>query len=413
VATDLNAPRWLCCHLGAREHYAVPRALHRNHRLELLITDAWAPPESVWRRLPGQPARRLSERYHHELASAPIRAFTPSLVAREMVWRSREGGWDTLIRRNKWFGGRATTALAGVSDDVDGPTVVFAHSYCAREVFTYARSRGWTTVLGQIDPGPEHFRLLRTLAERHAEYGPAPSAPPQRYFDDWREECRLADWIVVNSEWSREALVRAGIPREKLRVVPLPFELEVAAPAAAREYPNAFTQHRPLRALFVGHATVAKGVPALLEAMAGLAEVPIELTLVGGVAMTVPERFRNHPSIRWVGAVPRLEVMRYYRDSDVLLFPSLSDGFGMAQIEAQGCGLPIIASRSCGCVVVDGSNGMLLAEVTPNAISDALRACAADPSRLREFARRSATHGGLASFGSAMLHLERASPTAA
>ena len=31
--------------------------------------------------------------------------------------------------------------------------------------------------------------------------------------------------------------------------------------------------------------------------------------------------------------------MRFYRDSDVLVFPSLSDGFGMAQIEAQACAL--------------------------------------------------------------------------
>ena len=33
------------------------------------------------------------------------------------------------------------------------------------------------------------------------------------YFEKWRHECELADWIVVNSDWSRESLIRAGVPR--------------------------------------------------------------------------------------------------------------------------------------------------------------------------------------------------------
>gem|GEM_PF-5254129 len=32
---------WLCCQLGAREHYAVPRALHQIRQLKVLITDTW------------------------------------------------------------------------------------------------------------------------------------------------------------------------------------------------------------------------------------------------------------------------------------------------------------------------------------------------------------------------------------
>ena len=49
------------------------------------------------------------------------------------------------------------------------------------------------------------------------------AAPPE-YWGSWREECKLADRIVVNSEWSREGLVRGGVPGEKISVIPLAYE---------------------------------------------------------------------------------------------------------------------------------------------------------------------------------------------
>ena len=49
------------------------------------------------------------------------------------------------------------------------------------------------------------------------------AAPPE-YWDFWREECKLADRIVVNSEWAREGLVRGGVPAEKISIIPLAYE---------------------------------------------------------------------------------------------------------------------------------------------------------------------------------------------
>ena len=401
--------RWVCCHLGAREHYAVPRALHRVRQLRQLITDAWVKPGSLIARVPGEWPRRLSERFHPDLADAAVRAFTMPLMAREMLWRSRgASGWDGLMARNRWFGRRAATALQELGDARGRQTVVFAHSYSARDVFTVAKARGWTTVLGQIDPGEEHFRIVQRLSDEWKEFGSAPTPPPATYFEAWREECALADHIVVNSEWTREALARAGIATRKLQVVPLTYEPEGDGPVIDREYPTAFTPERPLRALFVGHVAVVKGAAALLEAMARLAGVPVELRMVGATAMAVPPRFLAHPAIRWIGPVSRREVMRHYRECDVLVFPSLSDGFGMAQIEAQGWRLPIVASPFCGQVVVDGINGILLPEVSPDAIASVLRRLAAAPELLAGFARRSGADRapGLGALSDALLALE-------
>jgi glycosyltransferase involved in cell wall biosynthesis len=61
-----------------------------------------------------------------------------------------------------------------------------------------------------------------------------------------------------------------------------------------------------------------------------------------------------------------------YRESDVFLFPTLSDGFGLTQLEALGHGLPVIASRNCGAVVAHGVSGLVLSEVSPEVIADAI-----------------------------------------
>ena len=400
VPTDNSG--WVCCQLGAREHYAVPRALHRLGRLAHLVTDAWMPPGSVLHELPGSRSKRLSERYHEELAGASVTHFTTSLVAHEVMW-SVTGlrGWDLFQTRNQWFQDRAASAIGGMT--LPPGVTVFAHSYAALEIFRVAKRRGWRCVLAQIDPGERHFSIVHDAALQAPEYGPPPPAPPQEYFDHWRQECALADRIIVNSQWSRDCLAQAGVPAEKMSIAPLAYEPEGVS-AVAHSYPDRFSVDRPLRVLFVGQASVAKGIKTLLDSMALLEDRPIALTIVGERPAQVPQPHLENPRITWVGPVSRREVMDHYRAADVLIFPSLSDGFGMAQIEAQGWALPIVASRSCGLVVDHGINGLLLPEVTPRAIADAVITLVTDPRKLADFSRGSASvaSGGLSALGRAL-----------
>ena len=65
---------WITSQIGAREHYAIPRVLHRSGKLERLYTDFWA--TAGWRvlgKLTGK--SNLVTRYHSELADAPVMGF--------------------------------------------------------------------------------------------------------------------------------------------------------------------------------------------------------------------------------------------------------------------------------------------------------------------------------------------------
>ncbi len=158
-----------------------------------------------------------------------------------------------------------------------------------------------------------------------------------------------------------------------------------------RRDPDRFTSERPLRVLFLGQINLRKGVARLLKAVRLLQNEPVEFHFVGPIQISVPHDLENNPKVRWFGIVPRSKVSAFYQNADLLIFPTLSDGFGLTQLEAQACSLPVIASRFCGQVVDDGVNGIVLNELSPESIAAALRSCLRDPARLRTFSTNTIT----------------------
>ncbi|MDQ3011370.1 MAG: glycosyltransferase family 4 protein, partial [Acidobacteriota bacterium] len=227
------------------------------------------------------------------------------------------------------------------------------------------------------------------------------------YWDDWQEECALADQIVVNSIWSRDALVSEGIEANKINVVPLAYASPSEAKDFQRCYPETFTAQRPLRVLFLGQVTLLKGILPLLEAARLVEREPIEFQIVGTLHAHLPAEIRNRPNVFWRGGVKRSEVAEYYREADVFVFPSYSDGFGLTQLEAQAWKLPVIASRFCGDVVRDGDNGLLLDDVSGKAIANVVLDLVRNPNRLRHLSAQSEVGDkfSLDSLASALLSL--------
>ena len=360
--------KWICCQLGAREHYAVPRALKLAGLLDELITDLWM--------------RRLIGRFHPGLAGARVVAPNiPALTFELKASLARENGWTLISRRNQWFQKQAVAQLA---NNHNGKHTIFAYSYAAKEIFEFARERGWRTVLGQIDPGPAEERIVARL-QQNTDWEPAPKV----YWDNWRDECSLADQIVVNSNWSRDALIAEGIAAEKIRVIPVAYEAANDTSTFQRHYPRAFSAERPLRVLFLGQVNLRKGVAQLLEAVKLLSGEHVEFWFVGPVQISVPQELKMHPQVRWFGVAPRVSVESYYRDADVFIFPTLSDGFGLTQLEAQAWKLPVIASRYCGEVVRDGFNGAVLEEVSGGSIAQVIRGFLRSPEKLSAMSVRS------------------------
>lgn len=381
---------WICSQIGAREHYAIPRAIHKNQCLDYLITDAWMQPQSLIANLPGQTFRKLGDRFHNDLNTANIIHFTNSLIHFEIGQRLQpRNQWESIINRNLWFQRKVLQKLREITPNLNTQPVLFSYSYASLDLLKYAKSQGWLTVLGQIDPGLVEEKIV---IEEQSKYSNDISiwqpAPPE-YWSSWQEECSVADKIIVNSTWSSKALQQVGISADKINIVPLAYEFPQAAQNFVRTYPQSFFSDRPLRVLFLGQVIIRKGIMALLAAAELLKNEPIEFWIVGSLGIKIPESIQRLNNVYWFNAVPRSTTDKFYQESDIFLFPTLSDGFGLTQLEAQAWKLPIIASQYCGEVVEHGINGLKLDDISGETIAQSLIYCVKNPKQLQFFAYQS------------------------
>jgi N-acetyl-alpha-D-glucosaminyl L-malate synthase BshA len=93
-------------------------------------------------------------------------------------------------------------------------------------------------------------------------------------------------------------------------------------------------------------------------------QVPATLILVGdgperAATEALCKKLELDSAVRFLGM--QLDVQKVLQDSDVFLLPSVTEGFGLAALEALSCGVPVVASRVGGVpeVVEDGKSGLL------------------------------------------------------
>ena len=355
------------CQIGAREHYSITRALIKDGLEVRLLTDYWANHF-------GLALGNLSQRHHPSIDKKLVKSWNLSCLLFEAKCRlAGNKNWDLMLKRNQWFGEKVSLCLPDVFSDHDKKPIVMAYSYAARQVFINAKKRGFSTVLAQIDPGPFEMRLVRDLYQK----AKLPFiAPPEHYWDSWRMECELADKIVVNSTWSKNALEQEGVDTGKIVIIPLVYEQQ----GDTREHldflktkkTENFSADNPLEILFLGQVNVRKGILELMDAIQMLAAKHIHWTIVGPQDSILRSKLDSLPNTTVVGAVSRNESLAYYKEADIFILPTHSDGFALTQLEAMSFGLPVIASKNCGEVVEDRLNGALLDSVTPDAIVEAV-----------------------------------------
>jgi glycosyltransferase involved in cell wall biosynthesis len=121
--------------------------------------------------------------------------------------------------------------------------------------------------------------------------------------------------------------------------------------------------------LFVGRLIPVKGIEYLIIAMKDvIAKKPAtKLILIGeGIdkqnLLTLSRHVGIEKNVQFVGQVSHDEVFNYMNQADILVLPSLSEGFPMVILESMACGLPIIASRVGGIpdILTNEINGYLV-----------------------------------------------------
>lgn len=358
--------KWYLSQLGRREHYSLAVALHRRRRLAALCTDIWAPWAAA---LPG-PVRptKWAQRHRAELADAPVFAEPWSNVLRAR-W-DRRGPFDRWVAQGEHFGRFAAEVYRRRGLGADSTALGYT---CANlEQFRLARQVGARTIHVQVDPGPAWYGTRAAAYAANPGAGPAPTIPTTGFLDRLREEMALADRLIVHSAHSLRSLAAAGFDTSRGLVVPPAF-----TPTGPGR-PRHLLPGRPLRVLFVGYVNLAKGFHVLAEACRTLG-ADVALTVVGGRQLPPAYLRQIAPDAEFTGHVAQAEVARRMAAADVLVFPTLSDGFGLVQLEAMAQGLPVIATDACGEVVRDGVDGFVFPAGDAEALVARLRRLRREP----------------------------------
>jgi glycosyltransferase involved in cell wall biosynthesis len=135
-----------------------------------------------------------------------------------------------------------------------------------------------------------------------------------------------------------------------------------------------------------------KGLAVLLEGMARLAGPPAPLSCQLLIVGEGPARRQLHDLCARLGILSRVAFAGMRRDIadllplfDVFVMPSLSEGFGIAIVEAMAAGRPVVASAVGGIpeIVKQGETGLLVPPGDPVALAAAIRDLLTQPDRAR------------------------------
>jgi alpha-maltose-1-phosphate synthase len=303
----------------------------------------------------GKLKKFLRKRYHPALDSSYVKTYLSQAVrgrirtnlARHEMDRVRGVYWHNA-QIDRWTAAR----LPGLGN------LVFGYEGASIHTFRRAKEFGIVSVLYQPIACAEK---ALTLLEEEKRLFPALGDTlrynlfPDNEMEIRREERRLADAILCASEFTKQSLVEAGVPPEKIFVEPYGVDQDTFRPSKDK-FPS-------FSVIWASSYTQTKGIGYLLEALTREPVSGIELVLAGypfgtdAVAM-----YEDRIRVRRLGHISRPELSQIMGRCHVHVFPTLLEGFGRNIIEAMASGLPVITTRHCAGpdLIEDGVTGFII-----------------------------------------------------
>jgi glycosyltransferase involved in cell wall biosynthesis len=215
------------------------------------------------------------------------------------------------------------------------------------------------------------YRKVITIHDLYFMEHPEVMSPAgARYYGQVALSAQRADHVIAVSEYTRREIARLlpGVPAQKMSVIyegaedPQPIS-NLQSPAPNLENLKSKIQNARY-ALFVGTFEPRKNLPTLLHA---LKELPAEVKLVivgeRGWGNQKLARLVNELGVTdrviFAGRLTDSELDAAYRAARLLVFPSLSEGFGLPVLESMARGTPVVCSNAGALPEVAGDAALL------------------------------------------------------
>jgi alpha-maltose-1-phosphate synthase len=375
-------------HSGKQHAYRTAVALERAGALRAFLTSAYYKRDSfpdrlaillpfldTWlsrRHQPGLDSSRVLRFPKFEVAEVAHRLFRGNGPHVAELVHTRDRDFDRLVsallpdlKASIFWGFQGSCKLSVLAARELGMTTIEEYSSIPGSI-----GRALTAWDAESRDGPRsEYSLMSTNESREREHVEG-----------------LADYSVAASSFSAKCLEASAVPRDRIRIIPLGVDVD------------RFTFRErgadgPLRVLFVGKLTRHKGLHHLLEAMRILGARGISLSLVGPSVgdAHLTEPFRH--LFQELGPLEGDALVRVFHTHDVLVVPSLYEGFGFVILEAMASGMPVIASEnSCAPDVIRPQvDGFIIPAGAAAPIVEHLDWCVTNREHLAELGRNATT----------------------
>jgi len=327
-----------------------------------------------------RPLLLLGPRAAGDVSGAELRT-PPPLVAgwrRRYTWlRYLHGRYQFLSDRRfgRWLASQVQQELSGC----------YLFTQIASEALLELNRRNVPSLL---DSPNGHIRHFREAVRKEAAIwlsGPYPGHPTLAMVDRVEEEYQLASHIRVASHWAAHTLRDRGVAHDRVSAVSHSVDLERFKPDETRTVAS-----ETLRIVFVGGLTLGKGFAYLLTAIRALRTRRIALEIVGGTGDPWCRRLfdglRSNIDVTLAPGDP----VAAYRRADLLVLPTLHDGFGYVVAEAMASGVPVVTTSCCGAAewIEPDVSGWVVPAGNQDALTAAIDTAAAKRSRLHDMGRQ-------------------------
>ncbi len=361
--------RVIVSHAGKQHSYHLALALRSAGYLKRFYTSSYIRPKYL---------QFLSEKYNSKFWS---RRFLKGLDG-EVVKSNWRFEFKEFITHRLFGNGRVMNSAVYSRDiifdryvskllELEEANMFWGFQGSCYQSLIKARALGLTTV---YEFPSAHYQYGKRILEEEKNLHPewedsfAQLNLPRYYEERLLKEPELADHVIVSSSFSKKTMEYAGLPEKKIVIIPLGAQLNLINSDI-----NIKRRH-PLKILYVGRISQAKGIEYLLAALKKLPTNSVNLTLIGHVEGSGKALERYKSQYKILKPRDQESLFNIYKDYDVLVHPSIFEGFGLVILEALAAGLPVITTPNTvgPDVIDDGKNGYIVPIRNSRAIAKAI-----------------------------------------
>lgn len=207
------------------------------------------------------------------------------------------------------------------------------------------------------------------------------------------------DGFIFNSKTNQDFL-ESFMGKSLLGVVAYPGRDHINPTGSQDDIASYLSKSEPLRILFVGNLLQHKGLHTLIDALSSIDKEKWILTVIGDSSISpnytrsvhnLIEKHNLNSKVKFLGFVSSDELADSFKKNHLLVVPSVYEGFGIVYLEAQGFGIPVIASTNGAAkeIIRHGKEGFLVPHGDLQSLSKYISILIENPDLLLDMSKNS------------------------